>query len=234
MGENPGIINKEKNDKTTKKSMSNKMGEVYDGTIKEKRIYVAGNKNETKYKKKVKKQNLKTFWPIKVFIIAFALSLCFSILSEFLLGRTGVAIALIIIVVFVAIAIITDMIGVAVTACSKEPFIAMASKKVRGAKEGLSLIKNADKVASLCADVIGDVCGILSGAAGASIVIKFANDLKNDSLTILVASLVTALIAGTTIFGKALGKRYAINNCNSIILRVGKLFSLFNRNTSKK
>ena len=234
MEENPRIINKEKSNKIKNKSIPVKVGETNDSTLKEKHIDDAGNKNEAKYKKKVKKQSLKTFWPIKVFIIAFALSLCFSILSEFLLGRTGIAIALIIIVVFVAIAIITDMIGVAVTACSKEPFVAMASKKVRGAKEGLSLIKNADKVASLCADVIGDVCGILSGAAGASIVTKFAIDSQNISLTILIASLVTALIAGTTIFGKALGKRHAINNCNSIILKVGKLFSLFNRNTSKK
>jgi len=192
-------------------------------------------KNEDlKDKKKIKKQNLKTFWPLKVFVIAFALSLCFSILSEFLLGKTGIAVATIIIVVFVAIAIITDMIGVAVTACGKEPFVAMSSKKVRGAKEGLLLIKNADKVASLCADVIGDVCGILSGAAGASIVAKFAIDTANVSLTILVASLVTAIIAGMTIFGKALGKKYAIENCNSIILKVGKFLSLFIRGRGRK
>ena len=120
------------------------------------------------------KKNIKNSWPYKVFLLAIVLSLGFSILSEFVLGNAGIVVAVVVIVIFIALAIVTDMIGVAVTACSKEPFVAMCSKKVRGAKEGLMLIKNADKVASLCADVVGDVCGILSGAAGASIVAKFA------------------------------------------------------------
>lgn len=175
--------------------------------------------------KKIKKQNIKNYWPLKVFILAVALSLCFSLTSEFLLGKAGIIVAVIIIVIFVAVSIIADMIGVAITACSREPFVAMASKRVRGAKEALQLIRNADKVASLCADVIGDVCGILSGAAGASIVARLAIEINNANITILIASAVTAIIAGFTIFGKALGKRTAIDNCNKIILRVGKFLS---------
>ncbi len=190
------------------------------------------SKNKTN--KKVKKQQAKNMWPYKVLVLAIALSLCFSILSEFLLGNTGIAVAILVIIVFVGVAITTDMVGVAVTSCSKEPFVAMASKKVRGAKEGLVLIKNADKVSSLCADVVGDVCGILSGAAGASIVAKIAIDSQNISLAILVASLVSALIAGLTIFGKALGKRKAINSCTSIILIVGKILSIFTREPKQK
>lgn len=187
-----------------------------------------------KRKQKVKKQQVHSRWPLKIFVMAVALSLSFSLLSEFVMGSTGVIIAVIIIILFVGLAIITDMIGVAVTACSKEPFIAMCSKKVRGAKEGLMLVRNADKVSSLCADVVGDVCGILSGAAGASIVAKITVNLQNASLAILIASLITALIAGVTIFGKALGKRKAIDNCNSIVLRVGKLLSLFIKQPKNK
>ncbi len=182
--------------------------------------------------KKVKKQAT-NFWPLKIFVMAIALSLGFSVLSEYLMGATGIFVAILVIVLFVSIAIITDMIGVAVTACSKEPFIAMCSKKVRGAKEGLMLIRNADKVASLCADVLGDVCGILSGAAGASIVARITIDFQNANLSILVASLVTAFIAGLTIFGKALGKKSAMDNCNSIILRVGKFLSIFSKHGGK-
>ena len=103
-----------------------------------------------------------------------------------------------------------------------------------GAKEGLMLIRNADKVASLCNDVIGDVCGILSGAAGASIVARITVDFQNANLSILVASLITAFIAGVTIFGKALGKHTAMDNCNSIILRVGKILSLFTKQNKTK
>ena len=192
------------------------------------------NSNLKPKNKKVKKQSAKNSWPYKVLILAIALSLLFSILSELLLGNTGIVIAILVIILFVALAIVTDMIGVAITACSREPFVAMASKKVRGAKESLMLIKNADKVASLCADVIGDVCGILSGAAGASIVAKIAVDSQNISLSILVASLVAAIIAGITIFGKALGKRRAMDNCTSIILRVGKLLSIFSKEPKQK
>lgn len=188
-----------------------------------------------KNNKKVKKNNTKrNTWPLKVFILAIVLSFCFSLLSEIVLGGAGIIVAVVVIVVFVVLAIITDMIGVAVTACTKEPFIAMASKKVRGAKESLTLIKNADKVASLCADVVGDVCGILSGAAGASIVVKILINSTNSTLSVFVASLIAALIAGVTIFGKALGKRRAINNCVPIILRVGKIMSLFTREQKQK
>ena len=175
--------------------------------------------------KKIKKQST-NFWPLKIFIMAIALSLGFSILSEYLMGATGIIVAILVIVLFVSIAIITDMIGVAVTACSKEPFMAMCSKKVRGAKEGLMLIRNADKVASLCADVLGDVCGILSGSAGAAL-------LANIALTagtfkaIFVSSLIAAIIAGFTIGGKAVFKRVAITHATSITLNFAKLINFF-------
>lgn len=186
-----------------------------------------------KRKQKVKKQQSNSHWPLKIFVMAVALSLSFSIISEYVMGSAGMIIAVLIIIIFVAISIITDMIGVAVTACTKEPFMAMCSKKVRGAKEGLMLVRNADKVASLCADVVGDVCGILSGAAGASIVAKITIDFQDANLTVLVASLITAIIAGITIFGKALGKRTAMDNCNSIILKAGKFLSLFTKQPKK-
>ena len=186
-----------------------------------------------KRKQKVKKQS-SSYWPLKILIMAVVLSLMFSLMSEYVMGSTGVIVAVIIIVLFVGVAIIADMIGVAVTACTKEPFVAMCSKKVRGAKEGLMLVRNADKVASLCADVVGDVCGILSGAAGAAIVAKITAGMQNVKLTILIASLITAIIAGITIFGKALGKRKAMDNCNSIILLVGKFLSLFTKQPKNK
>lgn len=185
--------------------------------------------------KKSKRQNHRSSWPYVVFILAMVLSFGFGVLSEFALGSAGIIVAVVVIILFIVLAIVSDMIAVAVTACGKEPFMAMCSRKVRGAKEGLALIKNADKVASLCADVIGDVCGILSGAAGASIVAKIAIDSQNVIVSVLLASLVASIIAGLTIFGKALGKRRAMDNCNQIILRVGKILSIFTKqNKSKK
>ena len=183
-------------------------------------------------KKKVKVQSKRDrwwVWPIKIFFLAVALSLSFSILSELVMSNTGFVVAIICIIFFISVSVFTDMIGGAVTACDEEPFKAMASRKVRGAREALGIIKNADKVASLCADVIGDVCGILSGAAGASILVLLIKDGATQAYEIIIASLVSALIAGFTIFGKAIFKRYAMDNCNKIILGLGKFCSIFTK-----
>lgn len=187
-----------------------------------------------KNKKTVKKLSESYWsWSIKIFLLAFALSIFFGISSEFLLKGAGLFISILLILLLIVVAVITDMIGVAVTACHKEPFTAMAARKVKGAREALFLIKNAEKVSSLCNDVIGDVCGILSGAAGAAITLKIIINNPNDSLKVIIASLVSAFIAGLTIFGKALGKRYAIQNCDKIILRLGKILSIFFKNEKK-
>ncbi len=168
-------------------------------------------------------------WPIKILVIAMSLSLAFSVLSEFLLSSVGIAVSVVVIVFFVSLGIITDMIGVAATACAIEPFAAMCSRKVRGAKVAMALVKNAEKVSSICCDVCGDICGILSGTAGAAITVKLISESMGNSLQILIAGAVSATIAGLTIFGKAMCKKFAINNCSKIILGVGKCFSIFSR-----
>lgn len=191
-------------------------------------------KQKSKKIKKQTKQQSPYIWPIKVLVLSFALTIFFGISSELLLSGAGIAISILIIVIFVAIAIVSDMIGVAITACNVQPFRAMASKKVRGAKEAIKLLNKADRVSSICCDVIGDICGILSGAAGASIIVKIVSESSSTALSIIISSLVSAIIASLTIFGKALGKKYSMQNCNSIILAVGKFFSLFTPQGNKK
>ena len=120
------------------------------------------------------------------------------------------------------------MIGVATAACSIEPFTAMCSRKVRGAQIAMSLIKNAEKVSSICNDVIGDICGILSGAAGSVIAAKLIlSSAAINSMQILIAASVSALIAGLMIFGKALCKKYALDNCTKVVLTTSKILSIF-------
>ena len=111
----------------------------------------------------------------------------------------------------------------------RKHFTAMAARKVKGSKQGLALIKNADKVSSILNDVIGDVCGILSGAAGASIVMKIAIDNAGSFMSILIPSLIAAIIAGLTISGKAVFKRIAIKHSNTITLSFAKLINFFTR-----
>ena len=45
--------------------------------------------------------------------------------------------------------------------------------------------------------------------------------------SVLIASLVSAVIAGIIIFGKAMGKRIALDNCDNIVLMLGKLTYVF-------
>lgn len=176
--------------------------------------------------KTLNKNNRQLIWSIKILVLSFALSICFGVLSELLLSDTGVVVAILVIFLFVGLSIVADMIGVATTAANIQPFRAMASKKVKGAKEAINLLLKADRVSSICCDVVGDVCGILSGAAGASIVVKFALESKS-ALEIIIASLVSAIVASITIFGKSICKKYAIDNSNKIVLLAGKLLAIF-------
>lgn len=175
--------------------------------------------------KRNRKNNSDIAWPFIVLVLAFVLSVAFGVASEFALNKANVFIAAIIIVIFIVIAIIADMVGVAIASAQPEPFHAMASRNVRGAKHALKLLSNAPKVASVSADVIGDVCGILSGAAAASISLM----LQTSSVfyNVLISVGFSALVASITIFGKALFKKRAINKAESIILALGKIISVF-------
>lgn len=166
-------------------------------------------------------------WPLIVLVISLLLSFSFSFLSELTLNGSTLFIAIVVIVVFVIISVITDIIGVAVTACDEGPFLAMSSRKVKGAKEGILLIRNADKVASVIADILGDICGILSGAAGAVVTMKLISNVSDEITSVIIASLVSATIAGIIIFGKAMGKKFAIDGCDKIVLLLGKIVHIF-------
>lgn len=169
--------------------------------------------------KKKKKNN----WPLIVTILAFFISLLFSFISESIMPKVGIIIGIIILILFILIGIIFDMIGVAVTSSNEEPLHAMSSKKIKGAKKAVSFKKNADKVSSFCNDVIGDICGIISGSAGVTVAIGLSNRFNlNLFLTSLI---VTALIAAFTIGGKAFCKKIALLNSHKIVYMTAKIIS---------
>ena len=58
--------------------------------------------------------------------------------------------ALLILALFIGLGILFDIIGVAVTAADPRPFHSMAAHKEKGAKEALKLLRNADRVSSVC------------------------------------------------------------------------------------
>ena len=166
-------------------------------------------------------------WVATVFCIAIALSAALSLASESLMAGAGMAVALLILALFIGLGILFDIIGVAVTAADEKPFHSMAAHREKGAREALRLLKNASRVSSVCNDVVGDICGIVSGTTAAVIVAQLQRSL--DTRTVLLSVGVTALISGLTIGGKALGKTFAIRKSTQVVFLAGRFLHLFHR-----
>ena len=135
------------------------------------------------------------------------------------------------------IGITFDTIGISITAADITPFISMASKKVHGASQAIYLLKRADLVSNICNDVVGDICGIVSGAMGAIITLSLL--LRFDAIPkIIIAVIISAVIATLTVTGKAVGKVIAMKKHKEITLGVGKILRAlhlkFKRETNGK
>lgn len=174
----------------------------------------------SKNSKNKEKEHSKYKWFIEVFIITFILSICFSYISTYGVSNLNLISSIIILIAVIAVGIIFDIIGVAVTVAKEEEFHAKATKKINGAKTSLKLIKNASKVANICADVIGDVCGVLSGAVSAMIAAKVSESTGGN-----LQFIISAIVASLTVGGKALGKEVANKNSTKIVHFVGIFLS---------
>ena len=137
-------------------------------------------------------------------------------ISDTLLANAGLLISFLILFMIIAFGIIADVIGVAVTAVNLDPFNAMAAKKIKGARTAVSLVKNAPRVSNVCNDVIGDICGIVSGAASVTIAAQLLALYPIINATVL-SLVMSACVACLTVGGKALGKDIAMKNSTKII-----------------
>lgn len=184
--------------------------------------------NKKKSPKKGKQGKSSSRWAVQVFFIAVTLSAALSFASDQALDGAGLAVAFVVLLAFILLGIVFDIIGVSVTAADEKPFHSMAARKTPGAREALNLIRKADKVSSFCNDVVGDICGIISGSTGAVIVVQM--QAAFGFLPVVVLSLaVTALTSGLTIGGKALGKSFAIAKSTAVLQLVGRFLHLFSR-----
>lgn len=170
--------------------------------------------------KNKEKEHSKIKWFIEVFIITFVLSICFSYISTYGVSNLNLVSSIIILIAVIAVGIIFDIIGVAVTVAKEHEFHAKATKKVDGAKASIRLIKNSTKVANICADVIGDVCGVLSGAISAMISAKIMEKTGAN-----LQFVISAIVASLTVGGKALGKELANKESTQIVHFVGILLN---------
>ena len=176
------------------------------------------------------KLNIAETWVIKITLFTFIGAVICSFISQITTSKSDIIISIMLLSFMILISIIFDGIGLSVASCSAEKM----AKYARYDKEyriALRLIRNAEKVNNICADVIGDMCGILSGACGASIVIELnLNGQVNHWATIIISS----IIAAVTVGGKASLKKIAVKNSAEFVFMSARMIGIFSSKFTAK
>ena len=179
----------------------------------------------TERKEKKKNDLVDKKWIIFIIFISFIISFLMSFISQEAIPNIPIIIGIILTLLFIFLGVIFDIIGVAVTSSDEKVFHSMNAKKVKGANIAVLFKKNAEKVSSFTCDVIGDICGIVSGACGTNISLAISHSYNYSLL--ITSMIVGAVIASLTIGGKAIGKGIAINKSNIILYNSARIVSIF-------
>ena len=182
--------------------------------------------SQQKKKKTGKKTGPDYKWIILIFLATMVISAVMSFVSSNLLEGSGMSVSFLILICIILIGIVFDIIGVAVTAADEAPFHSMASRKIPEAVDALRLIRNAGRVSSFCNDVIGDICGVISGSAAAVISARVLLLSKSGS-EIFITLLLSAVVSGMTVGGKACGKSLAMNPSTAVVRTAAKVLCFF-------
>ncbi len=180
---------------------------------------------QTKKKEKIKKETVDVKWISKIVAITFIISLIMAFISQTAIPNLSLILGILLTLIFVFIGIFFDIVGVSVTSADEAVFHSMNSRKVKGANIAVKFKKNAEKVSSFCCDVIGDICGVISGAAATAIAAILVSKFHFDLL--ITGLIITAIISSLTIGGKAIGKSFAINKSDIILYEFAKFISNF-------
>ncbi len=167
-----------------------------------------------------------SLWALRMTFLTFLIASVFAFVADIISRGKSFVLPIIILVVLIGLGCFFDIIGTAVASAEISPFVAMSSRKVRGAKECIFVLQNADKVSNICNDVIGDICGVVSGAAAASVVmlaVVYAGDENELWLSILVSAFVSAVTVGS----KAAGKSIAMKKSKEIVYMTDYVISFF-------
>jgi len=171
----------------------------------------------------LKRERLKTIkWVVTIFFVTIVISGMISLISDEVMANSSVAVAFVILLAIIFLGIIFDIIGMAVATADEKPFHSMAARKVPGAHEAIRLLRNAERVSSICNDVVGDICGVVSGSASATIAALILTNV-DIGWPRAISLIMSALVAGLTVGGKAIGKTVAVNSCTSIVHTVGRV-----------
>ena len=185
----------------------------------------ARKKKKTKQKKKNK--NAWLIWGISVFFLSFALTVLFSFLTEVSVKGSPAYVCIIVLLVLLVLNISCDVLANAIISISPEAFHAMASNKIKGAKRAVTFCRNATKLSSIFADVIGDICGIVSGAAGAALVVGVG--LTGTTWELIASIGISATIGALTVGGKAIFKHFAVKYNKQIVFGFAKFTTFFKK-----
>ena len=171
-------------------------------------------------KKEEKRRTRK--WVITIFFSTIAISAAISLVSDYVMGKSSMIVAFLILLMIVFVGIIFDIVGMAVATADEKPFHAMAARKVKGARECITLLRNAERVSSICNDVVGDICGVVSGSASATIAAQVLSNFEL-SFASVVPLMMSSLVAALTVGGKAIGKGIAVSSCTDIVYHAGQV-----------
>lgn len=188
-------------------------------------------KTDPEAMKREKRKNIQ--WVVTIFITTILISGMISLISDEVMAGSSLAVAFCILLAIIFLGILFDIIGMAVATADEKPFHSMASRKVPGAQEAIRLLRNAERVSSICNDVVGDICGVVSGSASATIAALILISVE-VGWPKGVSLLMSALVAGLTVGGKAIGKTIAVKSCTKIVHLVGRVIHGWNRITKKK
>lgn len=166
-------------------------------------------------------------WGISVLFISFALTVIFSFMTEVAIKDSAAFVCVIVLFALLVLNIGCDVLANAIISCKIECFHAMASNKIKGAKRAVNFCKNATKLSSIFADVIGDICGIVSGAAGTALVVHLAVSGSTEEL--IISILVSSVIGALTVGGKAIFKHFAIKYNKQIVFGFARFTTFFKR-----
>ncbi len=176
----------------------------------------------------LKRERKKTVrWVVTIFFVTIFISGFITLISDEIMATSGILVAFIILLTIVLVGIIFDVIGMAVATADEKPFHSMAARKVPGALEAIRLLRNAERVSSICNDVVGDICGVVAGSASATVAAQILQNFE-FAWPQVVSLVLSALVAGLTVGGKAIGKTFAVNSCTDIVHRVGKIIHFLN------
>jgi len=179
-----------------------------------------------------KKRNKTWRRALAVAVGTFFSAALFTVGSQLYLAHLrSIYLAFLLLLLVIVVGIFFDIIGVAITAVDEVPFHSRAARKLPGASHALSLIRRADQVANFCNDVMGDICGTVSGSIGTAIALGI---LWQEELNWLPTALMAGMVAALTVGGKAITKKYSIKEADTIIYTVGKLFYRFSRRKTRK